>query len=118
LFTFTLNKINVRNFFSRCLATILLAAFSAYLVPNELVHALYGHEDTHETACSSDVNTIGTHHIHCDFLSYEASLYTASSFTTCPVSYEHAFAFISLEAEQAGVTFACHPSLRGPPALV
>jgi hypothetical protein len=108
----------VRQSFNRFIATILLAAFSAYLVPNEFVHALYGHEDTHEAACANDVNAIGVQHIHCDFLSYEASLYTVSSVTTCPVSSEHAFAFISLEAEHAGITFACHPSLRGPPALV
>jgi hypothetical protein len=108
----------VRNFFGRFIATILLAAFSAYLVPDELVHALYGHEDTHEIPCSPTEDAVGTQHIHCGFLSYEASLYTASSFTKCPVSFERAFAFIAPEAEHAGVTFTFCPSLRGPPALV
>jgi hypothetical protein len=108
----------VRNYFSRFIATILLAAFSAYLVPNEFVHALYGHEDTHETACSTEENTVGVQHIHCDFLSYEASLFTVTSTTTCPVSFERVFAFLSPEAEHEGITFTYHPSLRGPPALV
>ncbi|MDQ3110922.1 MAG: hypothetical protein M3R17_13600 [Bacteroidota bacterium] len=108
----------MRNFFGRFIATILLAAFSAYLVPNELVHALYGHEDTHETACNTNENTVGEQHIHCSFLSYEASLYTASSFTNCPVSFDCAFAFIAPEAVHAGIRFTFCPSLRGPPALV
>jgi hypothetical protein len=84
----------VRNYFGRFIATILLAAFSAYLVPEELVHACYGHEDTHEASCSTKEHAVGTQHIHCDFLSYEASLYTAASFTSCPVSYDRAFALI------------------------
>ena len=108
----------MRNFFGRFTALVLLAAFSVYLVPDELVHALYGHEDTHEVACTTNEAAIGTQHIHCSFLSYEAALYTASSITKCPVSFECAFAFITPEAAHAGVTFTFCPSLRGPPALV
>ncbi|MEO5643455.1 MAG: hypothetical protein ABIQ40_11890 [Bacteroidia bacterium] len=108
----------MRNFFSRCTAILLLAVFSACLVPNEFVHALYGHEDTHENPCSANEQTIGIQHIHCDFLSYEASLYTAASLTICPVSFDRAFQFISAEALHAGITFTYYPSLRGPPASV
>ena len=108
----------MRNYFSRFIATILLAAFSAYLVPNEFVHAFYGHEDTHEAACSPNEKTVGEQHIHCDFLSYEADLFTVASSTQFPASFDHVFAFISLEAEHAGVTFTYRPSLRGPPALI
>lgn len=108
----------MRNYFSRFIATILLAAFSAYLVPNEFVHAFYGHDDTHEAACSATEKTVGVQHIHCDFLSYEADLFTVASSTTCPASFDHVFAFILPEAAHAGITFTYCPSLRGPPALV
>lgn len=108
----------MRNYFSRFIATILLAAFSAYLVPSGLVHLLYDHEDTHEHAGSTKESTVDVAHIHCEFLSYEASLFTVTSITTCPASFERAFAFTSPEAEQEEITFTFCPSLRGPPALV
>jgi hypothetical protein len=108
----------VRHFINRLFAVLLLASFSAFLVPNELVHALYGHKDTCENSSEHARETVGTQHIHCDFLSFEAPVYTHASASACPVSFDHAFAFAATEEEQGGIIFSFHPSLRGPPAMV
>jgi hypothetical protein len=108
----------LRSHFTKLIASILLGVFSVFLIPKEFVHALYGHTDTQETVCIGHAKAIGTHHTHCDFLTYEASLFTLASATNCPHSAEHYFAFSIVSSERAGVTFACHPSLRGPPATV
>lgn len=108
----------MRKLFNRFIAGLLLAAFSVFLVPGELVHALYGHEDTRENSCIPGAKTVGAQHVHCSFLSFESPVYTHASVTTCPVSSGHSFAFTAAAPENAGIVFSSHPSLRGPPALV
>jgi hypothetical protein len=108
----------MRPQFSKLIASVLLGIFSVFLIPKEFVHALYGHTDTHEIVSVGSDKTIGAHHIHCGFLTYEASLFTIASSTHCPDVSDFSFSFTAIPSEQAGVTFACHPSLRGPPALV
>ncbi len=107
----------MRSRFHTLVAAVLVACFSVYLVPNELVHALYGHEDTHHHECETPggPSAVSTHHTHCDFLSYEGDLFTAASSTDCPVSSEHAFAFFIAETAHAGNPAAVVHSPRGPP---
>jgi len=105
----------VRVSFRRLLASILLTCFSVYLIPEEFVHALYGHTDTQEHFSDTGKNSIGTHHIHCSFLTYEASQFVSSSVQSCPAVIENSFSFIAVVSEQQGISFSGFPSLRGPP---
>jgi len=107
----------VRPHFRRLVASILLAGFSVFLIPKEFVHALYGHTDTQEAFLAKGKNAIGKEHIHCSFLTYEASLFLSSSIQNCPAVTENSFSFTTIEAEQAGILFSDFPSLRGPPQV-
>jgi hypothetical protein len=107
----------VRAPFRRFLAGLLLSCFSVFLIPEEFVHALYGHTDTQEQASDSGKNSVGTHHIHCSFLTYEASHFISSSIQNCPAVTENSFSFTSVKEEQQGISFSGFPSLRGPPQL-
>jgi hypothetical protein len=107
----------VRSQFRRLVATFLLAGFSVFLIPTEFIHALYGHTDTHENFSGSGKNAVSTHHIHCSFLTYEASQFISSSIQSCPAVSEKSFSFAIAEAEQQAISFSGFPSLRGPPQL-
>jgi len=107
----------VRSHFRRFVATFLLAGFSVFLVPKEFVHALYGHTDTQENYSAPGKNAVGTHHIHCSFLTYDASQFISSSIQDFPASNENHFSFVIVAAEQAGISFPNFPSLRGPPQV-
>ncbi|MCX6310305.1 MAG: hypothetical protein NT084_01545 [Bacteroidetes bacterium] len=97
------------------IATILLGIFSVFLIPKEFVHALYWHTDTHESVGPIGTTSISSHHIHCSFLSYEASLFNSESSANCPKSFPHCFIFSIIEHKTVFQIAACIPSLRGPP---
>ena len=118
----TINTLPLRQSFSvksqvhKSIAVILLAVFSVYLIPKELVHAMYGHHDTVDVVVDAHAGkAIGKHHLHCDFLFFEASLFTVTSTAACPFAGEHAFAFLLTPVEQPAICPTLFPSLRGPP---
>jgi hypothetical protein len=57
------------------IARSLLVLFGLILVPHELIHNFFGHEDTH---CHSGVTaTFEAQHFHCKILQLEAPMFTS-----------------------------------------
>lgn len=112
---FTQNNSALHFRFTKLIACCLLGVFSVFLIPKEFVHALYGHKDSIEKITITGNHAIGKQHTHCDFLSFEASLFTLANSTHCPTSIELKFAFAIAPAEQNAIVFNHFPSLRGPP---
>lgn len=49
---------------------LVLIIFMFYMVPHEVVHAFYDHEDTEHAATHNENAELSTIHIHCDFLTF------------------------------------------------
>lgn len=54
--------------FTYFVSAFVLVVFSMYLVPHELVHALYDHHDTEHCDAHEGETAFSPVHIHCDFL--------------------------------------------------
>ena len=53
----------------RCISLILLAAFSFYVAPKELLHELCRHEHTQDVVCTDTCKDhVDKEHHHCDYL--------------------------------------------------
>ncbi|HTL80604.1 MAG TPA: hypothetical protein VL651_02805 [Bacteroidia bacterium] len=98
------------------ISALLLACFSVFIIPNELVHALYGHEDTKHKAIAGAARSLSEHHVHCSFLTYEAPSFYFSSQLTIPVSSETAFNFQINDARSNFTSTPDYSFLRGPPS--
>lgn len=51
-------------------SSFVLAIFLLYMVPHEVVHAFYDHQDTEHCESHTGNSEFSTIHIHCDFLSF------------------------------------------------
>lgn len=104
------------NRFRTYVSSLLLACFSVFIIPNELVHALYGHDDTKHEAVAGASRSIGEQHIHCAFLTYEApSFYQAADIITpAPAAVKYEFAVAETKSDYTSSSFYSY--LRGPPA--
>lgn len=63
--------------FNKYISVFLLAVISAFIVPKELVHALYDHEDTVHSISHNETGLpeIENIHQHCDILNFNVPLY-------------------------------------------
>lgn len=106
-----MNNIGSKNYIS----LFLLLIVSLFIVPVELFHDLYGHEDT--VCLSHTGKTIENKHHHCDILKYHAPSFIENSIITysdkpfdftlkSPTEYSYIFSKVFS-------TFL----LRGPPTV-
>lgn len=102
----------------RIVASLLLICFSVFIVPNELIHALYDHEDSHHgIAFPHGKNVIDARHVHCAFLTYEGSSFTTHEFVAIPSPSISDLEFILAPATHAGFEKDPLCIFRGPPAV-
>lgn len=102
---------------ARVIAMLVLAVFTAYLIPHEFVHVFYSHEDTEHTELHGSGTSFSEMHIHCDFLSTDITDFTSPEEISAAVS-EHvvAFHYPAPEVQTLKVVASLRDS-RGPPAL-
>lgn len=107
---------SLRRYIGRQGAVIALLLFTVHLLPQELVHQFFSHNDTEDCAVSNDSPvTLSSLHIHCDFEQTEGTALEPISFQFSPIITAHVFAhpiyvFAPVVAEQPSCLF-----LRGPP---
>ena len=105
--------------YNKHIAIFLLIVISVFIIPKELVHAFYGHNDTVHAVSHSEngLPAIEKEHQHCDILNFNAPLYFLSlSFFK---SYEKPVALYNSENCKSlflSPAFRLF-SFRGPPAL-
>ena len=95
-----------------------LAVFSLYLVPHELVHAFYDHEDTVHHGDEQASAELSPVHVHCDFLQTDITNFLPAEKperAVCSVSIVFAYAEFSAQPCRNFHSFC---ESRGPPALV
>ncbi|MBI3511010.1 MAG: hypothetical protein HY064_10130 [Bacteroidetes bacterium] len=97
-------------------AISLLVCFSVFLIPQEFVHALYGHTDTHHAPTGAgEKNTWSKKHIHCSFLTYEGSAFISSDHAAGSFTQNFFFFLPDADFNCPGLIFPSLPAPRGPP---
>ncbi|MCA6361866.1 MAG: hypothetical protein IM638_02425 [Bacteroidetes bacterium] len=109
-----------RQFVKKQGAWVAMLLFAVHLLPQELIHELFPHNDTeHEiTAVSKAGTTIGHAHVHCTFEQLEGESCAAHEFIFRPVIAAHSYAHAALVVSPVFLSEPSFLFLRGPPQLI
>lgn len=100
----------------RITAFLLLPVFGLYLIPEELVHALSGHNDTHHSiSYVSDDSNVENSHVHCVILKTESPVYTSVFCIHSPVSTYSGIFFYKSHSSANSERHNETPNNKGPP---
>jgi len=105
--------------YNKHIAIFLLAIISAFIVPKELVHAFYEHNDTIHSIHHSEngLPVIENEHQHCEILSFNVPLYFLS-LNFFKASEKPAIVYFSDKKESLFVDSHLRlSSVRGPPSV-
>ena len=94
----------------------LMLVFTIILIPNEYIHLIYGHEDTHHVFNSDP--TFENHHHHCQILSHRFSIFL-NDYRPLTASTQVYYRFVAVslyQAETGQVHYNLSP--RSPPLFL
>lgn len=111
---------STRQFVKKQGAWLAMLLFAVHLLPQELIHELFPHNDTeHEiTSVATAGTSVGHAHVHCTFEQIEGESCAAHEFIFTPVIAAHSFAHAALVIRPVFLTEPSFLFLRGPPQLI
>ncbi|MGL5892811.1 MAG: hypothetical protein ACRC3B_23155, partial [Bacteroidia bacterium] len=113
--TFAIMLQSIGKYVKKQGAVLALLLFTVHLLPQELLHSFFPHNDTEDCVIDNSRVAVGNPHVHCDFSQLEGIAITADEVVCIPVIVSYSFAHPQCKLAPAVVEQPSSLFLRGPP---
>lgn len=108
---------SLRKYMKNQGAVIVLLLFTIHLLPQELLHSLFPHNDTEDCAVVNYKVSVSSEHKHCNFEQLEGTGIAEEELLFTPVISSHSFAHPFYKTAEAVAEQPLNLFLRGPPQI-
>jgi hypothetical protein len=109
---------SLRRYIGKQGAVLALLLFAVHLLPQDLLHSFFPHNDTEDCVVDNSKISVSPEHVHCNFAQLEGTGITAGELVFTPVIVSHSFAHSQYNTAPAVAEQPLCLFLRGPPGII
>lgn len=109
---------SLRRYIGKQGAVLALLLFAVHLLPQELLHSFFPHNDTEDCIVDSSTVSVSSQHVHCNFEQIEGIGITPEAICFNPVIASHSFSHSQYNTAAAVAEQPLCLFLRGPPGSI